>query len=240
MPSSRYVYAVDVLPKPLVDKCKEALSYRSKVISFGNKATFTKSEKQLGVALSRQCRKLLDTNTKAVNVLFKGNRFEKRKESPRRALASILVDKGFTAQSIADALGTSRESVAKWKSSTREHGSKGHEDYKEAIAATSVHHSSTGTKEQMLLGITALLMRTMHEDGWESVEAQVRLLDDGSNVLKEPAYLLQKVDTKFTDMTRFDIARRALFAGKVVEEAMQHEVLWEQSKKEYGKWVTKK
>ena len=240
MASSRYVYASDVLPKKLVEKCKEALLYKSKVISFGNKATYTKSEKELGVVLSRQCRKLLSTDSKAVNVLFRGERFSKRKPNPRRELVILLVNKGFTAQSVADAVGASRESVAKWASSKRDHGSKGHEDYSVAIAATSAQHRTEEAKELLVLGATALLMRTMHEDGWASVEAQVRLISDDSAFLKEPAFLLQKVDPKFADMTRHDIARRALFAGKVVREAMAHEVLWKQTQTQYGKWVVKK
>ena len=230
MSSSRYVYADEVLPALLVKRCQQILEYRSKIISFSSKEALTKSEKTIGALLTKQCRKMLKTkNGKAVNVLFRGQRLKQPRTNKRKEVASWLVDQEFSAQSVADALGTSRESVAKWRSSKRLDGCSGHEDY--GMVYHAMNDKSRGPEHEnaIMLGLTALLMRSGASNGWRALESEVRLLG-----VRDAIDKLASIK-EFEDEARWDIKRRAFLAGRVVKKAMEH-TYWHDIQSEYGKW----
>ena len=136
--SDRYYYDDQIFSKDLVVRCRGILGNKYAVVSFRDpKDPLTTSEQKLGRELAEECRMALRLKgiNKRRNVYFGGDGKRRVRKNAKRKLGVQLIEAGHSAQAVADALGVTRSTVARWVPSKRGRGKPGHSevDYNETV-----------------------------------------------------------------------------------------------------------
>jgi len=129
MPSERYFYDEEILDPKLTRLCRGALEGKYAIISFRDPHDpLTGSEQKLGKDLAEECRMSLKLKgiSKKRNIYFGGDGKRNPRKNPRKEEGMLLIESGHSAQAIADALGVTRSTVARWCPSKRDRGAAGH------------------------------------------------------------------------------------------------------------------
>ena len=128
--SERYFYDEQVFPPELTERCRKTLSNNYAVISFRAPGDpLTSTEQKFGNReLVEECRVALKLSGihKRRNVYFGGDGTRRERKNLKKDLGIYLINKGHSAQAVADALGVTRSTVARWVPSKRQRGAAGH------------------------------------------------------------------------------------------------------------------
>jgi len=117
MGSYRYLQADEVLPRDLLEACKDALGRQHAVISFQPPASpsLNVSESRLLHRSLVECvRERLTRDDFQNRCLYFRGEGNVRPPDLRRARAEALVAAGFSAQTVSDVLGIARPTVSRW------------------------------------------------------------------------------------------------------------------------------
>jgi hypothetical protein len=112
----RYVTDEAVFPHGVVDALRRACGGVRKVVTFRSdpKKGPTTSEAGLPPALVMVCRRLLSDGGHLRTVHVRGTHNVGKPPNPHKEHAITLVELGYSAQAVADALGVHRVTVARW------------------------------------------------------------------------------------------------------------------------------
>jgi|6_EtaG_2_1085325.scaffolds.fasta_scaffold91414_2 transposase-like protein len=129
--SERYYYDTQIFTKDLYERCRKFLGNKYAVISFRDpRDPMTSTEQKLGRELVEECRLALKLKgiSKRRNVYFGGDGKRRVRKNEKRNIGIQLIEAGHSAQAVADALGVTRSTVARWIPSKRKRGAPGHSD----------------------------------------------------------------------------------------------------------------
>ena len=128
--SDRYFYDEQVFSEELKSKCRSILKNNYAVISFRDPGDpLTSTEQRLGDRdLVEECRVALRLKgiNKRRNVYFGGDGTRRARKNLKKEIGVYLINQGHSAQAVADALGVTRSTVARWVPSKRQRGAAGH------------------------------------------------------------------------------------------------------------------